>query len=352
MDPLTHTLLGASLGWVGFGRKLGRATAAGVAAAAGAAPDLDIFIRSATDPLVAVEYHRHFTHALPLAPLGAAVVVGILALYRPWRERWRGNFVAVWGCALVAWVSHCLLDAATSYGTLLLWPLTDRRYGWDVVAVVDPVVTLPLAVGLVVALWRGQRAAAGVGLAVAASYLTLGAVQQGRAVDAQVALAASRGHRPERIEVMPTLGNLVVWRALYAWEGKIYADRIRVGLTGEATVRAGWALASVRAEDLTAVERARDRRRSFARLAWFCEGWVARSPADPGVLGDMRYSLSTEAFDPIWGIRFTPPGEAAEVAWVNRSGDRRISFGETWSEWMGRDTRFVAVPGTTRSRSW
>ena len=79
---------------------------------------------------------------------------------------------------------------------------------------------------------------------------------------------------------------------------------------------------------------------------------MARSPADPGVLGDMRYSLSTEAFDPIWGIRFTPPGEAAEVAWVNRSGDRRISFGETWSEWMGRDTRFVAVPGTTRSRSW
>ena len=151
---------------------------------------------------------------------------------------------------------------------------------------------------------------------------------------------------------MPTLGNLVVWRALYAWEGKIYADRIRVGLTGEATVRAGWALAQVGSEDLTAAERARDRRRSFARLAWFCEGWVARSPADPGVLGDMRYSLSTEAFDPIWGIRFTPPGEAAEVAWVNRSGDRRISFGETWSEWMGRDTRFVAVPGTTRSRSW
>jgi inner membrane protein len=244
------------------------------------------------------------------------------------------------------------LDAATSYGTLLLWPLTDRRYGWDVVAVVDPVVTLPLAVGLVVALWRGQRAAAGVGLAVAASYLTLGVVQQGRAVDAQVALAAARGHRPERIEVMPTLGNLVVWRALYAWEGKIYADRIRVGLTGEATVRAGWALAQVGSEDLTAAERARDGRRSFARLAWFCEGWVARSPADPGVLGDMRYSLSTEAFDPIWGIRFTPPGEAAEVAWVNRSGDRRISFGETWSEWMGRDTRFVAVPGTTRSRSW
>ena len=345
MDPLTHTLLGASLGWVVFGRKLGRATAAGVAAAAGAAPDLDILIRSATDPLVAVEYHRHFTHALPLAPLGAAAVVGILALYRPWRERWRGCVGAVWGCALVAWVSHCLLDAATSYGTLLLWPLTDRRYGWDVVAVVDPVVTVALAVGLGVALRGRQRAAAWAGLAVAAGYLALGAVQHGRAVEAQGVVAAARGHGPERIEVMPTLGNLVVWRALYEWEGKIYADRIRVGLAGGTTVRAGWALARVGVGDLTAEERARDRRRSYARLAWFCEGWVARSPADATVLGDMRYSLSTEAFDPIWGIRFTPPGEAAEVAWVNRSRDRRLSLSETWGEWMGRDARFLAVPG-------
>ena len=115
---------------------------------------------------------------------------------------------------------------------------------------------------------------AGVGLAVAASYLALGAVQRGRAVDAQAALAASRGHQPERIEVMPTLGNLVVWRALYAWEGEIYADRIRVGLTGEATVRAGWALAQVGSEDLTAAERARAGGgrlrgwRSFVRGGW------------------------------------------------------------------------------------
>ena len=79
---------------------------------------------------------------------------------------------------------------------------------------------------------------------------------------------------------------------------------------------------------------------------------MARSPADAGVLGDMRYSLSMEAFDPIWGIRFTEPGERAEVAWVNRPRDRRIRLGETWSEWRGLDTRFVAVPGTTRSRSW
>ena len=343
MDPLTHTLLGASLGLAVFGRRLNRATAVGVGGAAGAAPDLDVLIGSATDPLLAVEFHRHFTHALLFAPVGAALVVGLLSIYRPWRETWRGQRAAVWGCALVAWVSHALLDAATSYGTLLLWPLTDRRYGWDIVAVVDPAVTVTLAVGLALA-WRRRSAAwAAAGLAMAVSYLGLGAVQHARAVTAQATVAAARGHTPERIEVMPTLGNVLVWRALYEDHGKIFADRVRVGLGGDASVRPGWALARVREGDLTAAERARNERRSFARFTWFAEGWVARGPADANVLGDMRYSMSTEAFDPVWGIRFTAPGEAAEVAWVNRSRDRKLSPRELWEELMGRDSRFVPV---------
>ena len=344
MDPLTHTLLGASLGTLGFGRLLGRATAAGVGALAGAAADLDIFIKSATDPLIAVEYHRHFTHALAFAPVGAALVVGSLSLCGPWRRAWAGQFKAVWLCGVVAWVSHCLLDAATSYGSLLLWPFTDRRFGWDFIAVVDPVFTFALAVGLSVALVGRRPLLAGVGLAVAAGYMGLGALQHGRAVTAQAALAASRGHTPTKIEVMPTLGNLLVWRALYFFDGKIHADRLRVGLDGTATVRAGWVLAKVQAADLTPVERARDRRKSFARFNWFSEGWIARSPGDATVLGDMRYSLSTDTFDPIWGIRFTPPGEAAEVAWVNRSRDRRVSPAELWEELQGRDPRFLPVP--------
>ena len=343
MDPLTHTLLGASLGLACFGRRVGRATAVGVGGAAGAAPDLDVLIGSATDPLLAVEFHRHFTHALPFAPVGASAVVGLLAIYRPWRAFWCGQRMAVWGCALVAWVSHALLDAATSYGTLLLWPFTDRRYGWDFVAVVDPAVTVALAIGLGFAWRRRSQAWAVAGLAVAAGYLGLGVMQHGRSVAAQAAVAAARGHTPERIEVMPTLGNVLVWRALYEAEGKIYADRVRVGMAGDASVRPGWALAHVLEGNLTAAERARNERRSFARFNWFAEGWVARSPADATVLGDMRYSMSTEAFDPVWGIRFTAPGEAAEVAWVNRSRERRVSPRELWEELMGRDPRFKPV---------
>jgi hypothetical protein len=50
----------------------------------------------------------------------------------------------------------------------------------------------------------------------------------------------------------------------------------------------------------------------------------------------MRYSLSAEAFDPIWGIRFTPPGAPAEVEWINRSRERRIDLGGMWREIAGQ----------------
>ena len=144
-------------------------------------------------------------------------------------------------------------------------------------------------------------------------------------------------------EVMPTLANNLVWRALYVHEGKIYSDRIRVGWFSSATVIEGWALPLVTDAELTEVERARNQRRSFERFNWFSEGWVARKPGNDSVLGDMRYSLSMEAFDPIWGIRFTAPDAPTEVEWVNRSRDRRISVADLWNEISGRDARYLRL---------
>ena len=71
---------------------------------------------------------------------------------------------------------------------------------------------------------------------------------------------------------------------------------------------------------------------------------MARKPDDPAALGDMRYSLSTEAFDPIWGIRYTEPGAPTDIVWVNRSRNRRINFREFWNEVSGGDERFRSLP--------
>ncbi|MDP3070644.1 MAG: metal-dependent hydrolase [Opitutaceae bacterium] len=341
MDPVTHVLLGANLAHAAFGRRLGRAAAL-VGGLAAFAPDADVFIHSAADPLVAIAHHRGFTHSLAFAPVGAAVVAALWLVRPTWRDRSR--WLPLWAAATLAWLSHALLDAATSYGTQLLWPFSTARAGWDLIAIIDPVFTLALLAGLVAALWRGTARPAVVALAFAAAYLALGGVQHGRARAAQERLAASRGHAPVRAEIMPTLANNLVWRALYEHDGRIHADRIRVGWFSGATVREGWSLPLVRAADLTPAEIARDRRNSFARFAWFSDGWVARSPAEPALLADMRYTLSAEAFDPIWGIRFTAEGAPTEVEWLNRARDRRVNLGDTWREISGADEHFRVLP--------
>jgi inner membrane protein len=338
MDPITHALVGAGIGYAAFGAKLGR-TAAVAGGLAAFVPDADIFIRSATDPLLAIEYHRHFTHSFVFAPVGAALVATLWL----WRHEWWPHALTLWLCCLAGYVSHCLLDAATSYGTQLLWPFSSYRSGWDLISIVDPVFTLALLLGLIGALKLQRVRFAAAALGICAAYLILGGVQQVRAASAQRQLAQRRGHTVERFEVMPTLANNLVWRALYVHGGQIYSDRIRVGWFSAPTVVEGWSLSVVTSAELTTAERERNQTRSFERFSWFSEGWVARKPSDATVLGDMRYSLSTEAFDPIWGIRFMPTESRAEVEWVNHSRDRRISVADLWNEISGRDARYLKL---------
>ena len=335
MDPLTHTLLGASLGYATFGRKLGR-TAAWVGGLAAVIPDADVFIRSETDPLLAIEYHRHFTHALAFAPLGALLVAGLACVSRAQRP----HFWLLWSCATLTYFSHCFLDTATSYGTQLLWPFSNARFGWDFISVIDPLFTLPLAIALPWALVRKQPKLARIGLAAGMVYISAGIAQHARAAAAQSALAKSRGHTRERFEVMPTMANNLVWRSLYVHAGSIYSDRIRTGWFSSASAREGSRLPLLTAADLTEAERARNEKHSFERFSWFSDHWVARSPGNPRVIGDMRYSLSAEAFDPIWGIRFTAPTARTEIEWINRTRERKIDPGELWREITGADPRF------------
>lgn len=341
MDPVSHVLLGASLGHVAAGRVFGRsaALAAGLAALL---PDADIFIRSPVDPLVAIEYHRGLTHSLVAVPVGAAIVAAMWLLPTGFRQprRWLG----LWATCCLAYLSHILLDAATSYGTQLAWPFSRERFGWDLISIIDPVFTLSLLTGLLLALRRPATRPAAIALAFAFTYLLVGGIQRSRAEHCLHALAASRGHRPERVEVMPTLANNLVWRALYLHEGRIVSDRIRVGWFTAPRIREGWNLPIAGDGDLSPSEHTRNRRRSFERFAWFSEEWVARSPTDPTLLADMRYSLSAEAFDPIWAIRFTAPDSAADVEWVNRSRQRKVSVIETWREISGGDPRFRSMP--------
>ena len=332
MDPVTHALAGAAVSYAFFGRKLGRRAAA-VGLLAGIAPDVDHFISSNEDPLLYVQYHRQFTHSLLFALLGSAIAILPWLARRELRPQWK----TLWLCALPAYLSHCLLDASTTWGTQLYWPFSNHRAGWDLIAIVDPLFTLILAAAVAIALFRRQEKAALLGVMLALSYLVFGGVQNFRAVQVQKEIAQTRGHIRERSEVMPTLGNNIVWRSIYLANGQIHSDRIRVGWLGARSHRPGTPQPQETADRLTPFEReANAQTRGFDRFAWFADQWVARSPSEPSVLGDMRYSLSGESYDPVWGIRFVPLNNGARLEWISRERNRRPDLANLWGEISGR----------------
>ena len=141
MDPVTQGVLGASSAQsASTGKQLAAATLCGVVA--GMAPDLDALIRSSDDPLLYLEYHRQFSHALIFIPIGALLCAVLL-----WRmvARWLSFYQTYLFC-LLGYATHGLLDACTSYGTQLFWPFSNARIAWHTVSIIDPLFTLPLLV--------------------------------------------------------------------------------------------------------------------------------------------------------------------------------------------------------------
>src|SRR5262245_52188663 len=183
-------------------------------------PDMVFLLGSGTDPLASILYHRQFTHSHIFIPMGA-LLVSLLCI---WMKPFKGVRLAVYGAAFVGYGLHPLLDACTSYGTLLLWPFSNHRVAWDLIAIVDPIFSLVLLGGV---LWAfiGQRLwPARLAVCCALMYLGFGIWQLQRATTVQDQIAQGRGHVIEHRRVMPLPGSLVSWRAVYIAADHIYVD--------------------------------------------------------------------------------------------------------------------------------
>ena len=300
MDPISQGAIGALVSQVASRREKLRAFAV-LGCIAGMAPDLDVFIDSSTDPLLFLEFHRQFTHALLFIPIGAALVALPLQPVVRRTLRPRETYLA----CLLGYATHGLLDACTSYGTQLLWPLSEHRVAWNNVSVVDPLFTLPL-LGLVsLAAVRRRRAFAVAGLFWAVCYLALGAVQHQRAEEAGAQLAAERGHQPRRLFAKAGFANLLVWKVVYEHGGRFHVDAIRAGM--DVTVCPGASIARLDLRsDFPWLEPGSRQARDVERFRRFSDGYVAIDPRRPNRIIDMRYSMVPNTIDPLWGIDLDP----------------------------------------------
>ena len=137
MDPCTQGLIGAAFSsLLSKKRDIRKASLCG--AIGGIAPDLDIFIKSENDPLLFIEYHRHFTHSLFFAPIGS-IFVSLIIFICFFKLRMSLRFIYLF--TFIGFLSHGLLDSLTSYGTSLFWPLSQSRVSLNLISIVDPIFT-------------------------------------------------------------------------------------------------------------------------------------------------------------------------------------------------------------------
>lgn len=152
MEPVTHFLTGACLGRSGFNRRTAYATLAMTLAAE--APDLDVFW-GFRGPVAELEHHRGITHTLIAAPAIALVTTGFVWVVHRLRRR-EPVIAPRWGLiflfAMIADLSHLLLDFTNNYGLRPFFPFNPHWYAWSIVFIFDPWIFLAL-LGALVAPW-------------------------------------------------------------------------------------------------------------------------------------------------------------------------------------------------------
>lgn len=287
---------------------------------AGLAPDLDVLIRSSKDPLLEIEYHRHFTHSLVFIPVGA-LIVALFCNFLLFRKKNTNSeplkFSQFYKWAFWGYATHGPIDACTSYGTQLLWPFSNTRIAWNNVAIVDPIVTIILALGAIL-LFRSQnrpRFWAGLGCSVTVFYLLFGIVQRDRAVKQTLTLAQTRGHTPERLVVKPTILNNVLFRSIYEHQGVYFVDAIRVGWFGGGKTYDGVQVKKLVIEtDLPWLNPSSKQYVDLKRFTWFSDGFVFKNPEKPEWIGDLRFALLPNERDSLWWLVLNPTGGHKEPA--------------------------------------
>ncbi len=277
-------------------KKIGAAAFAGFLAAM--APDLDILIRSSADPLLVVEMHRQFTHSLLFIPVGA--FVASLVLWLPMKQKL--TFGELYFFTFMGYGTHGLMDSLTSYGTYLFWPFSNIRIGCNMVSVVDPVVTFGMILFASLAIWRKKRFWAWISLGWFALCMIFGYVQRERATGLAYELAESRGHLPVNLVARPSFGNQILWRVNYIHDGQIYIDAIRPGLIQETKIYEGGSMPIFVIETEMAGFESTTLYKDLERFRHFSDGYLARHPDYPNIIGDARYSMIPTAMNPLWGV--------------------------------------------------
>ena len=330
MDSLTQAVLGASIAGVCAPRGQ-RRKALLVGAALGTLPDLDVAIRYG-DAVKNFTYHRGFSHSLfVLVPVSLALWAALRRWWAPVRAAPMRWLAAI----LLALVTHPLLDAHTVYGTQLFWPLESPPVMWSTLFIIDPVYTLPLLIGVIVASLSPAKRRASVvlsaGLAISSAYLAWSWVGKTLVERHAMAELSKMGMAGAPMLSTPTPFNTLLWRIVVLTE-RGYFEGYDSLLVSDKPVRFDFYPSDngtlQAASDIWAV----------ARLRWFAHDFLKTEMRDNRlVLTDLRMGAEpTYVFNHVVARHGNPHWKAIPTELLPTNFGRRdldIFWQLLWKDW-------------------
>ncbi|MDX1409536.1 MAG: metal-dependent hydrolase, partial [Saprospiraceae bacterium] len=277
MDSLTQITLGAAVGEVVLGRKLGnRAMMWG--AIGGTIPDLDVISNLVMTELDALAVHRGITHSIFFSVAGGLACAWLVhRLYQTgtYRRRWYKACVTVTNLLLLllmvfavnqisggwtgtiiaasiavylgwrlvsrylnadleqvdvsyrswAWLfflaffTHLLLDCFTAFGTQVFLPFSNLRVAFNTIAVVDPGYTVPFVLLIILAATRrrsdpSRQLLTRLGIGLSSLYLLVTVINKERVDQVFSSALAHRGIAADRCRTSPTILNNLLWNCV------------------------------------------------------------------------------------------------------------------------------------------
>jgi inner membrane protein len=320
MDPISQGIIGSAAAQTIQKSNHSLGLLAIVGFLSGMAPDLDIFIRSQTDPLLFLEFHRQFTHSLIFIPIGGLLCASIFFWVI---KRFSAiTFHETWIYTTIGYGTHSLLDACTSYGTLLFWPFSFERVAWNNISIIDPLFTFPIIIFVGLSVYLKKRVLGRCGLVWALCYLLLGVYLNQVALQAGKDLADARGHPVSRIVAKPTFANLLIWKIVYESGGYFYTDGVRILPTKK--IFTGEKIKKLDLNhDLSWIDKNSQQHKDINRFAWFSDDFLALQPDNPSRIVDIRYSMLPNEIGGLWGIEISK--EATKEEHVQYITNRSLS---------------------------
>jgi inner membrane protein len=297
MDPITQGCLGSACAQAILHKQPARVVWISSAIAA-MAPDLDIFIRSRNEPLLSLLYHRHFTHSLFFIPIGAILVTLFLCSFiRLFRAHWSLTFLA----SLIGIATHGLLDACTSYGTVLYWPFSLTRVSWDIVSIIDPIVTFPLAIGTALSVIFFKRHYVLIAIFWVGIFLSFNTYQHHQAIQLASQYFQQYGNI-SRIRAIPEMASSTKWRVVTLMNDTIYTAIAYVPIWGANQFKLTGKYPQFQQSELpNFVIKSPTLMHDFRIFAWFTDGWLIRVPSEGLIIADARYIFYQPPIA-LWGI--------------------------------------------------